>query len=238
MKRIKKNLFNLSIDNKINIVGHFLTFISILLVFLTLNEMQIQRNNTYLPQIVAESLDTTVLNWERKQDITYLNDTETASSLYKDINLYILNIGVGVAKNLSFEWDDDNLIALADYINKNSNTYTVNINNEMLQIKSTGIENGLMISDRISKLNFLQSDANSKFTLTIPREYFICYKLILMDQLYSFPKLKLNISYEDIQGVKYTQTLTVNININSLISSKGDTSNDFTGNVEVKLIVE
>lgn len=237
MKYLKKYIREISIENKISIIGHVLTVISLVLVFFTLLEMQIQRNRAYMPQIAAESQGEIIMDWKSKSDFLYLNDKESESQVYDDITLDIYNIGAGAAKNIQFEWDDSNIKNIIKNINNNSNNFVINFNdNKMLSIKFTDIEIGILGTEKKTKLNFLAAQNDIAYKIKVPREYLLSLKLILIDQKYNiFPSLKLNVYYEDIQGKRYEQKLFINTYIDYLISSS---ENDgFNGTSKIRLLI-
>jgi len=234
MKRLKQISKKLGIENIINIVGHLLTIISLLLVFITLLEMKIQRNNTYMPQIVAESNGKLEMSWNSIQDFVFLKED---TNMYNQINLDIYNVGVGVARNLKFEWDNDNMISLANYINNNSNNFCISINHERIVIKTIGIESWRLGLERVSRLNFLAPNIDEPYKINLPNQYLQCYKIMLMDQLYDYPPLKLKVSYTDIQGKEYEQILLITIRLDILLSSSGTESEDYTGRAELDIVI-
>jgi hypothetical protein len=235
MKSLKKILIKLGLENIINIIGHLLTIISLILLFVTLLEMKIQRNNTYMPQVVAECNDAVKMSWDRMQDIISLS--EEGININNKINLEVYNVGVGVARNLKFEWINDNIETLTNYINNNSSNFQTSLNNDLLNIKASGIEIGGGEVQRVNELNFLAPNSNKPYLINIPYQYLLCYKIMLIDQLNDYPPIQLKISYTDIQGKAYEQTLTLIIKPNILTSLSGNESEDFIGNAELEITI-
>lgn len=234
MKLMKKIYEKLGIENIINIIGHFLTLVSLLLVFITLLEMKIQRNNTYMPQIVAESNEKIEMSWDSKSDFIFLKED---TNMYNQIYLNIYNVGVGVARNLEFAWDKDNVSVLANYINKNSVDFSISLINEMMVIKTTGIEVGGVGLERISKLNFLAPNVDEPYKVNLPIQYIQLYKIMLIEQINNYPPIQLKVSYTDIQGKEYEQVLTLTIKPDILLSSSGNESDDYTGMAEMDVVI-
>ncbi|SHK07384.1 hypothetical protein SAMN02745136_01599 [Anaerocolumna jejuensis DSM 15929] len=234
MKLMKKIYEKLGIENIINIIGHFLTLVSLLLVFITLLEMKIQRNNTYMPQIVAESNEKIEMSWDSKSDFIFLKED---TNMYNQIYLNIYNVGVGVARNLEFAWDKDNVSVLANYINKNSVDFSISLINEMMVIKTTGIEVGGLGLERISKLNFLAPNVDEPYKVNLPIQYIQLYKIMLIEQINNYPPIQLKVSYTDIQGKEYEQVLTLTIKPDILLSSSGNESDDYTGMAELDVVI-
>lgn len=234
MKLMKKIYEKLGIENIINIIGHFLTLVSLLLVFITLLEMKIQRNNTYMPQIVAESNEKIEISWDSKSDFIFLKED---TNMYNQIYLNIYNVGVGVARNLEFAWDKDNVNVLANYINKNSVDFSISLINEMMVIKTTGIEAGGLGLECISKLNFLAPNVDEPYKVNLPIQYIQLYKIMLIEQINNYPPIQLKVSYTDIQGKEYEQVLTLTIKPDILLSSSGNESDDYTGMAELEVVI-
>jgi len=226
MKCIKSNFKKLTVDNVINIIGQFLTLLSLLFVFLTLKEMQIQRDRAYMPQIVADCKDNIELKWTNQSDFVYLNsDDQDFVQTYLDI----YNIGVGIAKNIEFEWGDSNLSDLNEIINNNTKDISVNLINQKLFVKSSMKEFGGLELEKKDTLNFLASSSEKSYKLKIPYAYLVCYKIMLIEQIKDIPPLSLNISYKDIQGKSYKQSIHITPQIIMLLSESGSRYEDFQG---------
>ena len=238
MKRMKKIFKILSIDNVISIVGHLLTIISLLLVFATLVEMQKQRDNSYMPQIVAECGDEVEITWSNKHDILYISDDEKKTSIYKQFYLDIYNIGVGVAKNIQFEWVSENMEEFVECINSNSKNYYLESKNGIFNLQTESVVTGGSEFEKVNKLSFLSSSTDKPYRIIFPYQYLLCYKVMLMDQLNTFPQMQLKISYEDIQNKSYEQILNIRMEPQTLISSSGDNDEDFVGNATLNFIVQ
>lgn len=238
MKRKKKIFEILSIDNVIGIVGHLLAIVSLLLVFATLVEMQKQRDNSYMPQIVAECSDEVGITWSNKHDILYISDDEKKSSRYKQFYLDIYNIGVGVAKNLQFEWVSENMDLFAECINSNSKNYYLESKNGIFNLQTEGVVTGGSEFEKVNKLSFLASSNDEPYRMIFPHQYLLCYKVMLMDQLNTFPQLQLKISYEDIQNKSYEQILNIRMEPQTLFSSSEDKDEDFIGSATLNFIVQ
>lgn len=102
-----------SFDHKNASIQILISVISTFIVLLTLFEMQAARNATYLPDISFGNKEVAI-SWDAN-GLPYISD-ETKDVISKVVNddnteinriprLKIYNLGVGVAKDISFVWD-------------------------------------------------------------------------------------------------------------------------------------
>ena len=97
-KRKKRNIVWI-----FDIVGTVVALAAVIISLVTLYEMKIQRNNAYMPTIVFETVDVNTFNTDGK---------------YDNIIFSTRNIGVGVAKKITYSMDSSNLIRWLEYYNK------------------------------------------------------------------------------------------------------------------------
>lgn len=217
----KQDLFKRkSIDNTIQIT---VSIISTILVLLTLFEMQAARNATYLPDIflsntkVAISWDKNGLpciTQEAKDTISTTADKNTIINKLPQIKIY--NIGVGTAKNISFNWDTQkNMNAFMDVLNP-CDDIDISFDGNMLHLKTPTIEQGIGEADK-SQFDFLLNSTQEFETLTFPFSYYTLIKesYIRTDNK-KIPTLYLSVSYSDVQGKSYNRTIQINADISFL----------------------
>ena len=132
----KKN--QLTVADWINVVIAFLTFLSVIGVFVTVNEMRTDRKAAYSPSIVMQPI-TVDVSWDTKGFESWLNTDEDMVTIlpskgdfsegkihiqYQAVrgslnkNYEVLNIGVAAAKNITFKWATNNTEVLFDYLVK------------------------------------------------------------------------------------------------------------------------
>ena len=108
----------------ISIAEIIISIVSILLVYFTLVEMQVARNNSYLPDIHFSKTSFAITwNMPEQSDSNELMDNMfqqlCSTTEYIDTvpQIELINIGMGTAKNIHMEWaHSDNMRALSSYL--------------------------------------------------------------------------------------------------------------------------
>lgn len=100
----------LKLADYISIFGHIGTWLGLVLVFFTLLEMFRQRKQSYKPDLfISQRMDFDAystpiygipLKWEKA-------GTVPTSEGFTEVNLEVVNVGLGPAKRVSIEWDFD-----------------------------------------------------------------------------------------------------------------------------------
>lgn len=107
MKRLVNLIINYLQSKKDNIkfgseiLTSFATIISAIVVVLTLQEMQVQRNNAYMPDIIFETVSFNI-SWgdpEKLNDLGLNFDETKVTNSDSSYIVPVRNIGVGAAKN-------------------------------------------------------------------------------------------------------------------------------------------
>ena len=200
------------------IVTSLTAVISAIIVLLTLHEMQIQRNNAYMPDLIVETLYF-IVTWG---DTTQFNDMikyySTAHEMEVNparIKLHVRNIGVGVAKKLSLSMATDNYISWLLFLKKLNPEIQYSfkqINQSILEITKEGHK--LIFNHCAEKKPFLLESSKEVFDYGI-----INYTDLLCDialsltskdkhnELLNIPDLKILASFEDVQGKKYNKEI-------------------------------
>lgn len=186
-------------SNLVNFSVAILTLISVLGVFMTLKEMQVERNAAYAPDILINPVGV-ASNW------SFLPEDDYDPLTYSDenVDLTVINAGVGIAEYVKFEWDESNVERLAEELNKTSselaNSYTLN---DYLQ------RNRWFSDSEESSLTYILPDGQQEYLLRVPFQYLHIIREIVKEQNSSilennhFPELKLNVTYYDVQGIKF-----------------------------------
>ena len=196
----------------LEILTGFSTVISSVIVILTLHEMQIQRNNAYMPDIIFETTTVTI-SWGNPENLDNYKslvgaDTDLNPS---SINIPVKNIGVGVAKKISFTMDTDNYLSLLNLSNEINpeNQYTYTQKDSRLTISNGLQEFNFTASFRDDK-TFLLPDAEETYNFVIPFQYVSLLREIFLTLRASpndIPDLQIQVFFEDVQGVKYNKTI-------------------------------
>ncbi len=226
----------MQLADKIQIIIAALTFVSVILVFLTLQENRITRNMTYKPFIVMNPINISV-KWDSNGFSTWLTENSnvgTPGSVDADdseINMKIPmsfleedtvtkytveNIGVGTARDITFSWDNNNLSRLNNYLISVNKKYE-NFFKEGEKQDSFQIGDSLLFTNKIhdSAMMYMLSQADEPWTLYFPVQYRILIEELIKQDTFEakdFPLVILKIDYMDIQEKKHTQFIAVRVN--------------------------
>lgn len=209
-----------------------ISIISTVLVLLTLFEMQAQRNATYFPDISLNQtevaiawnknglLDTNISD-ETKQIISKIANTDTQINVLPQLKIY--NIGVGTAKDITFVWDTKkNVKQFMDILNSYDDT-NISFDKGMINIKTSSIEYGIGEPNQ-NKIDFLLNSTKEYDTLPFPLVYYELIKeTYIKNDAKEIPTLYLAVSYSDVQGKIYNDTIHIYSNI-SFLSQNPDGS--------------
>lgn len=125
------------IDQIILIVGQIATWITVVIVFLTLREMEKQRRESYKPELVVPTIDlfghgnkkgklTIPIEWNKeilKDDSLPHDEQDKWFNPTISPCLTIYNLGLGAASNINIVWNydiDSTIEVITDYCYKNS----------------------------------------------------------------------------------------------------------------------
>lgn len=226
---------SISISDKIQIFIAFTSFLSILGVLFTLNEMKKDRDAAYKPAVLMNATDFQIAwntsreeNWVSslpdKEDSSYeVNADGSVTGTYSlPINIFpngklesftAVNIGVGTARDVCFEWDERNLCLLSDYLTtcdpSKSDFCTFG------ESVAFSFDEQLIITDlaHSTRLMYMLPGAAETYTLPLPTAY-----SILIHEIMKCPILPENLhivlyaEYFDIQGKHSRDTIDIAIN--------------------------
>lgn len=209
-----------SFDFKNAVIQITISIISTFLVLLTLFEMQAERNATYLPYIslgntkVAISWDKNGLpciTQEAEDIVSKMADEDIIINQFPQIKVY--NIGVGTAKNISFNWDTKrNIKAFMDILNPYDDI-DISFDGNMLHLKTPTIEQGIGETSK-SQFDFLLNSTQEFERLAFPFSYYMLIKeSYIRTNNKEIPTLYLSVSYSDVQGKAYNRTIQINADI-------------------------
>lgn len=214
-----------SFEFKSTTVQIAISVISTCLVLLTLFEMQAARNATYLPNISIGNTEVAIA-WD-KNDLPYISeeDLETISKAIDEntiINklpqMKVYNIGVGTAKDITFKWDSNNIQQLANVLSTYDDIDVI-FDGSFVNIKTSSIEQGMWSPDS-SQTDFLLNSTQEFATLSLPLPYYeLIREIYIRTDVKTIPSLHLQISFSDVQGKTYTQSLQINSTISFLLQN-------------------
>ena len=215
-----------------------ISLFSIILVLLTLFEMQAERNAIYKPNISTKcpgikfawddnhsiTSDTSFLtedvelrNWEREKDSYVLDDY---------VDMVIQNIGVGVARDVSVNWmykkNYDALMGAISTIDDVPVTITAPIG--YMTHLPYRVDFGVFISEEGQeqiitchpnneseyKYSFISPDLTNTETLSVPYDFIHVIKIICAYELWdNLPNLHFNVEFKDVQGEIYSKSFII-----------------------------
>lgn len=213
----------ISISDKIQIVMVILTFLSLIGVLLTLKEMQAERNAAYNPTILMNAADFSI-SWDSNGQEEWLaslpdtsnssyevnNDGSITGTISMPVNIFpnnglesftAINLGVGAAKDIYFEWDQNNLSRLSEYLTEcNPSKSDFCTFGESVVFS---VDKGSVVTDIDSsiRLMYMLPNAAETYTLPLPTAYSILIHEIM--KYSTLPKdmyIVLYAEYTDIQN--------------------------------------
>lgn len=224
-----------SISDIMQIIMAFLTFVSCIGVALTLVEMQKDRNAAYKPTILMNAVSYQI-SWDANGEEEWVSQLpNTANSSYEvdedgvitgtitvPVSVFpnngleqfsVVNIGVGAAKSVCFEWDQNNISYLCDYLAECDPSKSDFCSFDQSAAFSFGER--LVITDIDSgvRLMYMLPNAEETYILPLPTAY-----SILIHEIMKYPALPeslyiaLYAEYSDIQGKSARDIFYVTIN--------------------------
>lgn len=223
-----------------------ISLVSTLLVLLTLFEMQQERNMAYAPDIVMDSVSAGMIWNERGRLFADVEESVYSLSQWEDEGAYIniqpkikmCNIGAGVAKNVTIEWDTaTDLPQFMKLLNQHDGVETWIegphgiVANYALVIKTPRDQQGVGMPYENSRFDFMLGSAQEQKVLEFPLVYYELMRelsIILIEgddndtlNLDNIPSIHLLIHYSDIQGKSYNKKIEISINYLLLYGSSG-----------------
>lgn len=213
----------LSASDKIQIVMAILTFFSLIGVVLTLREMQADRNAAYKPAILMNASDFSI-SWDSNGEENWsvsLPDTSNSNHKVNDdgritgtislpVNVFpnnglenftVVNLGVGAAKDIYFEWDQDNLSRLFNYLTECNPSKA-----DFCTVGESAVfsfDKGLVVTDIDNgvRLMYMLPNATETYTLPLPTAYSVLiHEIMKCTSLPEHMYIVLYAEYSDVQN--------------------------------------
>lgn len=219
----------------IQMVIAFMAFLSFVGVLLTLNEMRKDRDAAYKPAVLMNAADFQIMwdtsgeeNWVSslpdKSDNSYeVNEDGSITGTYSlPVNIFpngklesftTVNIGVGTARDVCFEWDEKNLLLLSDYLtacNPSKSGFCT-----FGKSVAFSFDERLIVTDlaQSTRLMYMLPDATETYTLSLPMAYSIfVHEIMKCPSLPGNLHIILYVEYFDIQGKHSKDTIDIAIN--------------------------
>ena len=201
----------LSYGDIINIVVAVFTLLSVIGVFWTILEMRRDRDAAYRPAIVMNPIEIS-FSWNEgdNRDSDWLK-TKLSS------RFSVVNIGVGTAKNVVFEWDEHNTAKLRNYLimcdSSKADFCTIGEYYDSFSLNGVS-DSAIMSKEGETSLMYILPEANETHQLLFPIQYSILIEeIIKTGYSLSIPRLTLYAKYEDIQGKKIKSTYSIIVDV-------------------------
>lgn len=225
----------LSISDIIQIIMAILTFFSLIGVVLTLREMQTDRNAAYKPTILMNASDFNI-SWDSNGEEDWLVSLpDKSNSSYKinadgsitgtvdiPVNIFpnnglesftVVNLGVGAAKDIYFEWDQTNLSRLSSYLaecNPSKENFCTFGESAVFSF-----DKGLVVTDIDSgfRLMYMLPNAVETYTLPLPTAYSVLiHEIMKCNSLPEHMYIVLYAEYSDVQNNSIKDAFYITIN--------------------------
>lgn len=225
----------LSISDKIQIIMAILTGFSLIGVVLTLREMQTDRNAAYKPTILMNASDFNI-SWDSNGEEDWLVSLpDKSNSSYKinadgsitgtvdiPVNIFpnnglesftVVNLGVGAAKDIHFEWDQTNLSRLSNYLaecNPSKENFCTFGESAVFSF-----DKGLVVTDIDSgfRLMYMLPNAVETYTLPLPTAYSVLiHEIMKCNSLPEHMYIVLYAEYSDVQNNSIKDAFYITIN--------------------------
>lgn len=217
---------NKSFEFKKAVLEIGISIVSVILVLLTLFEMQADRNAAYRPDVSFADIEVAI-TWEGECETENPEENQPLNldpffEKY-DVNatpqLMMYNIGVGTAKNIKLQWDHganvENFIkAFEPY-----DDISILLDDNMIYIETDKSVIGQGVGNGYTA-DFMLSSAEDYCTIQFPVAYSYLIRELLTRSLPSnqLPTLSLSVTYTDIQNKAYSKVINIYIQTISYIS--------------------
>lgn len=224
-----------SVSDIIQIFIAFFSFLSFLGVIWTLHEMQKDRNAAYKPTILMNATDYKI-SWNASGEEEWVSSLPNELNSSYEVNadgsitgtgsfsvsvfpengfesFAVVNIGVGAAKDVYFEWDDNNISYLCKYLAECDPAKS----NFCIYGKSAtfSFDKRIVVTDidRSVRLMYMLPEATEEYTLPLPTAYTILiHEIMKYPALPEPPHIILYAEYSDVQGKSNRDIFYVTIN--------------------------
>lgn len=214
----------LSIADKINIVMAILTLLSVVGVFFTIHEMRKDRDAAYKPAILMNPIEFeiswnedgeeewfTSLPGEGESSVDVDEHGEMIGTIKIPMTIFrengletfsVVNIGVGAARDIVFEWDENNVQNLKEYlIERDSSKADFCLEGQSVVFS---IGDRIVMTDKPqgNRLMYMLPNAEETYILALPTAYSVLVHEIVKnaDLGENLPHLVLYVDYTDVQG--------------------------------------
>lgn len=227
-------------EKRRDITQIIISVFSTVIVLFTLFEMQAQRNAAYRPDITLSNTETAFV-WDKNglevdsgeifETISkFKNDKTNINSIPK---IKITNLGVGNAKDVQINWNQENNIDKLSSVFKQIENISVFYDNGTVRIEENKKQSSIITSDNI-KFDFISNSTESENETAFPIVYlYLINELFINKQSENIPDLFVEVTYSDIQGQTYSKNIKL-----SIMPSFGTINPDGSGGYVYNIIAE
>ena len=189
-------------------------------MLVTLFEMQAARNATYMPDVALSSTEVAIAWDENGLPYVAAEDMEIISKIIKEDTIVnsspkmkIYNLGVGIARNISFKWEKSRNIKQFMNILNGSADIEVSVDDGLINIKTPRMEYGIWEPDNVT-MDMLLNSTEEYESLFFPYSYYqLIREVYIGTGERRIPDVCLTISFSDIQGKVYEKHMQINTQI-------------------------
>lgn len=219
----------------ISTVASIAAVISVIIAIITVHQMKIDRDAAYKPSILINPTQYE-FSWDETGKSNWIasivnekaeTNIDQEGPLTEDIRIPIsvlledtekfsaVNVGVGTATQVVFEWHESNIYNLNDYLIQCDETKKnfMEINNSaVINYNSNIVAMGLPSN---VALMYMLPEANETYEISLPTAYYVLIQEIIKSggKTNDIPYLKLSANYTDIQGNEYTDIFLFNVKL-------------------------
>ena len=215
----------------VSIVTSITAIFSVIIAVITVSQMKSDRDAAYRPSILINPVQCE-FSWDENgksdwmdsmKNLGVQNDYEESNDILQEgvvtspfgVMLDTVNVGVGTAKHIYFEWLESNITKLNEYL----------IQCDSSKTDFMKIDEGVKVAydDRILELNlpsasaqmYMLPSAEESYSLLFPPAYYLLIQEIIKagGNQDDIPYIILSANYTDIQGEEYTDVFVFAVKI-------------------------
>ncbi|HEY0725863.1 MAG TPA: hypothetical protein VGD41_18085 [Pyrinomonadaceae bacterium] len=237
-------------DQIINIVGQAATWLTLVIVFFTLREMNTQRRHSYKPELLPLQ-DSLFVFWKTTASTPFPSHwssepqtlAQVRSQAVSHPTVRVVNLGVGAASSVTATWQlqiDELVREINDYCNNRSIPVVVLNKGDWLKINAPGGGGTSTGNDLVRNHDYLLPAPTSPDGWALPFPFALRHLTSLLIYLLasapdlnqvpaSFmgaPPFTLNLSYRDLGGRAYTKKFFGKLHVHTISGSVSNESSE------------
>lgn len=245
-------------DQIINIVGQTATWLTLVIVFFTLREMNTQRRHSYKPELLPLQ-DSLFVFWKTTANTPFPSHWSSTPQTLAQVKsqavshpaVRVVNLGVGAATSVTATWQlqiDELLREISDYCNNRSMPIVVNVKKRgWLNITAPGGDGSSTNNDLVRDHDYLLPASTSPDGWALPFPFALRHLTSLLiyllasapdlnqvpESFIGAPPFTLNLSYRDLGGKTYTKKFSGKLHLHMISGLASDEGSEaFLGHWE------